>query len=91
MSFFPSEVGKKIGREREWGGDDDGTYPPARFDRLSATLPKWEGGLSVDGCAAFQVNACFKRSWLLPLGGDGREILSQSLLQSQPVRTLSIR
>jgi len=29
------------------------TYPPARFDRLSTALPKWEGGWSVDGCNSF--------------------------------------
>ena len=43
------------------------TYPPA--------LPKWEGGLSVDDFVDFQVKACFKMYWLLPLGGDGRGVL----------------
>jgi len=32
----------QTGGERDWGGDEDGTYPPA--------LPKWEGGWSRDGC-----------------------------------------
>jgi len=36
------KFGAKWGWEREWGGDEDGTYPPA--------LPKWEGGWARDGC-----------------------------------------
>ena len=43
LSFFVFEA--RQGREREWGGDEDGTYPPA--------LPKWEGGLLRDSMLTF--------------------------------------
>jgi hypothetical protein len=35
-----------------------GTYPPARFDKLSAALSKWEGGLARDEFGDFP-KQCF--------------------------------